>query len=287
MRAGLVTAKYRWFEVGDIRKGFINFQAQSLEACPICKDHKELVFRKVTEVSAKPKRGIIERIGNIISNPHSLIELSEMMINVEKLKNASEIYFDFLGIEKTTILIRSLLRTWKTTVLREIIMALKNKIHDISSLPCYIWISYRKSLSNESKSKLNELKASGFQICNYQNMQEDLSINEWDIIIIQVESLFRVKFTARPFVAILDEVNAIMRQMSSGTNARESENTMHDVLRTARHVLNIDAFTNISILIFLQIYRGKNIRVVDNKYQPYIGETVEFIYDPNSRAEAM
>jgi len=54
-------------------------------------------------------------------------------------------------------------------------------------------------------------------------MQGDLSINEWDIIIVQVESLFRVEFTARPFVAILDEANAIMRQMSSGTNAQKSE----------------------------------------------------------------
>src|SRR5438309_1168866 len=64
-----------------------------------------------------------------------------------------------------------------------------------------------------------------------------------------------------------------MRQMSSSTNARKSENAMHDVLRSARHVLAIDAF--------------ENIHVVDNKYQPYIGETVEFIYDLNSRAETM
>ena len=118
-------------------------------------------------------------------------------------------------------------------------------------------------------------------------MQGDLSINEWDIIIVQVESLFRVEFTARSFVAILDEANAIMRQMSSGTNARKSENAMRDVLRTARHVLAMDAFANVSTLTFLQIYCDENIRVVDNKYQSRIGETVEFIYDPNSGAEAM
>ncbi|CAI2196207.1 18512_t:CDS:1, partial [Funneliformis geosporum] len=143
------------------------------------------------------------------------------------------------------------------------------------------------SLSNESKTKLDELKASGFRICNYQNIQGDLSINEWNIIIIQVESLFRIEFTARPFVAILDEVNAIMRQMSSGTNARESENAIRDVLRSARHVLAMDAFANTSTLTFLQVYRGENIHVVINKYQPRIGETVEFIYDPNSGAEVM
>jgi hypothetical protein len=44
----------------------------------------------------------------------------------------------------------------------EIIMALKSKVYDISSMPCYIWISYQKSLSNKSKAKLDELKASGF-----------------------------------------------------------------------------------------------------------------------------
>ena len=36
VRAGLVIAKYEWLEVSDIRKEFVNFQARSLEACPIC-----------------------------------------------------------------------------------------------------------------------------------------------------------------------------------------------------------------------------------------------------------
>ncbi|PKY35398.1 hypothetical protein RhiirB3_456151, partial [Rhizophagus irregularis] len=249
VRAGLVIAKYGWLEIGDIRKEFINFQAWSLEACPICNikyekdqlygflrsngcfvlkcyrqknykpDHKGLAFRKVTEVSAKSKRGIVERIGDAISNPRPLIELSEMMINVEKLKDAPE------------------------------------------------------SLSNKSKVKLDDLKALGLRICNYQNTLEDLSIDKWDIIIIQVESLFRIEFTTRPFVAILDEANAIMRQISSSTNARESENAMRNVLRSARHVLAMDAFANTSTLFFLQTYRSENIHVVDNKYQPRIGET--------------
>ncbi|POG78370.1 hypothetical protein GLOIN_2v1766843 [Rhizophagus irregularis DAOM 181602=DAOM 197198] len=226
--ASLVIAKYGWLEIGKIGNGFVYFQAQLYEACPICeiKHEKDQLygflrtFGKVIEISAKPKRGIVERIGDAISNPRPLVELSETMINVEKLKDAPEVYPDFLGIEKMITLIRSPPGTWKTTTLREIIMALKNKVYDLSSLPCYIWVSYRKSISNESKTKLDELKASDFQICNYQNIQGDLSINEWDIIIVQVESLFCIKFTARPFVAILDEANTIMRQMSSDTNAR-------------------------------------------------------------------
>jgi hypothetical protein len=114
--------------------------------------------------------------------------------------------------------------------------------------------------------KLDDLKVLGFQICNYQNTLGNLSINKWDIIIIQVESFFHIEFSARPFVAIFDEANAIMCQISSSTNARESENAMRDVLRSVRHILAIDAFANILTLTFLQIYRGENIRVVNNKY---------------------
>jgi hypothetical protein len=40
--AGLIITKYGWLEVGNIRKGFVSFQAQSLEAYPICEiKHKK------------------------------------------------------------------------------------------------------------------------------------------------------------------------------------------------------------------------------------------------------
>ncbi len=65
------------------------------------------MFRKVIKISAKPKRKIVKRIGDAISNPRSLIGLSEIMINVEKLKDTSEVYPNFLGIKKMTTLIHS------------------------------------------------------------------------------------------------------------------------------------------------------------------------------------
>ncbi|CAJ0838154.1 5854_t:CDS:1 [Entrophospora sp. SA101] len=49
----------------------------------------------------------------------------------------------------------------------------------------------------------------------------------------------------------------------------------------------MDAFANESTLTFLKAYCGENVRVIDNKYQPRIGEIVEILYDPNSGAEAM
>ncbi|GES82553.1 hypothetical protein GLOIN_2v1770212 [Rhizophagus clarus] len=196
--ADFVTAKYKWLEVGSIKKGFINFQAKSYEACPICDirhekdqlysflrsdrrfilrcyrqkqykpDHKGLTFgeastlRDIIKPKNRPIQKIVDRVVNAIAKLRPLVELSGKVINVKKLKDAPESYPDFLSSEKTTTLIRLSPATWKTTTLREIIMALKDKVHDIFSLPCFIWISYRKSLSNESKAKLDELKASGF-----------------------------------------------------------------------------------------------------------------------------
>ena len=62
---------------------------------------------------------------------------------------------------------------------------------------------------------------------------------------------------------------------------------MRDILRTAQHVLAMDAFANELTLTFLKAYRDENIRVIDNKFQPLVGKTVEYLYDPNSGAEAM
>ncbi|RGB22590.1 hypothetical protein C1646_775840 [Rhizophagus diaphanus] len=145
------------------------------------------------------------------------------VINVKKLKDAPESYPDFLSSEKSIILIRLSSATWKTTMLREIIMALKDKVDDISSLPCFL--------------------------------TKNLSL-----------------FLILPML------------MSSGTNARKSENALHDVLRSMRHVVAIDVFANKSTLAFLKTYRSKDIRI---QYQPHVDETVEILYDPNSGAEVM
>jgi len=75
--------------------------------------------------------------------------------------------------------------------------------------------------------------------------------------------------------------------MSSGTNARESENALRDVLRSARHVVAMNAFANKSTLAFLKTYHDEDIHIIDNRYQPHVGGTVEILYDPNSRVEAM
>jgi len=66
-----------------------------------------LIFEKATKFFTKPKRRIVERISDVISNPHSLVRLSETIINVEKLRDSSKVYPDFLSTEKMIMLIRS------------------------------------------------------------------------------------------------------------------------------------------------------------------------------------
>ncbi|PKC04868.1 hypothetical protein RhiirA5_486904 [Rhizophagus irregularis] len=286
--ASQVTAKFGWLEIGSIKKGFINFQAKSYEACPICDicherdqlygfllrdgcfilkcywqkqykpDHRGLVFKGASDIikpKERPKQKIVDRMANAISNPYPLSELSGGVINVKEMEDFPEAYPDFLNEVPSTTLIRSPIITGKTKGLRKHLHSLARSK---ANLPCILWISYRKTLSNESLGKINDLKLAELRICNYQD-EWNLSVDKWDIIIVQVESLSRIEFLARPIVAILDEANAIHRQMSSGVNARESESVMHDVLKTAQHILAMDAFANESTLNFLKAYREDDI----------------------------
>ncbi|RHZ43623.1 hypothetical protein Glove_966g6 [Diversispora epigaea] len=236
--ANLVIANYGWLKIGRTEKGFINFETQSVKKCPICDvkhekdqlyrfirknghfilkcyrqkqykpEHKGLSFDKVSDkvkLIVKPKLGLNERIAKVVLNPRPFLKLSGEVINVKEMENAPEVYPNFLSNEPS----------------------LRRNIETLSrsgtQLPAIIWISYRKTLSNKSQGKINDLKSSGLKIY---------------------------------------EVNAIQLQMNSGSNVRESENAMRDVLRLAQHVLAMDAFTNES-------------------------KTIEYLPDPNTGAEAM
>src|SRR6266496_1757002 len=105
--AGLVTAKYKWLEIGHIRKEFVNFQAKSYEACPICgikherdqlygffrnnghfvlkcyqqnqykPDYKGLAFGEASGIIKSKERakwGLNDRLINVVKNPRLLSE---------------------------------------------------------------------------------------------------------------------------------------------------------------------------------------------------------------------
>src|SRR5438552_3905510 len=96
----------------------------------------------------------------------------------------SEAYRNFLSKEPSTTLICSSIIMEKTKDLKKYLNYLvKNK----ANMPCVIWISYQKTFSNELMDKINNFKLFRLRICNYQD-EQSLSIDKWNIIIIQVES---------------------------------------------------------------------------------------------------
>ncbi|RIA81091.1 origin of replication binding protein [Glomus cerebriforme] len=292
--AGLVTAKYEWLEIGHIRKGFVNFQAKSYKACPICgikherdqlygflRSNGHFVLKCYRQNQYKPDhKGLIfgEASGIIKAKERPKWELND------RDGRAPEAYPDLSSVCSTT-LIRSPIGTSKTKALRGILNSLAG---NRENLPCFIWVSYRKTLTNETKAKIEILQNLGLHVCQYQEVEGSLAISNWDVIIIQVESTHRIELHGRrSYVVILDEVNAVIRQMSSGVHVRESENTMQDLLKSAIHVVAMDAFANDSTIAFLKQYRDNDIQIFDNKYQPRIGETIKILYDMDKGSEAM
>ncbi|CAG8574848.1 7135_t:CDS:2, partial [Cetraspora pellucida] len=118
--ANLVIAEYGWLQIGRIKKGFINFQVQSVKEYFVLKcyrqkqykpDHKELSFGKVSDKvksKVKPKKwGLIERLPNAVKHSRPPTKLSRKNINVSEMKNVPEAYPDFLSNEPTTTLVCS------------------------------------------------------------------------------------------------------------------------------------------------------------------------------------
>ena len=139
-----------------------------------------------------------DRLINVVKNPHLLSELSGKNINVKEMEEASEAYPDFLSSVCNTILIRSPVGTGKTKALRGILNSLAG---NRENLPCFIWVSYRKTLTNETKAKIEILQNLGLRVCQYQEVEGSLAISDWDVIIIQVESTHRIELHGRrPYV---------------------------------------------------------------------------------------
>jgi len=95
-----------------------------------------------------------DKLINVVKNLHLLSELSKKNINVKEMKEASEVYPNFLSSIYNTILIRSPIDTDKTKASRGILNSLTG---NRENLPCFIWVSYCKTLTNETKAKIEIL----------------------------------------------------------------------------------------------------------------------------------
>ncbi|CAG8827732.1 32261_t:CDS:2, partial [Gigaspora margarita] len=161
------------------------------------------IEKKQTEEEFKPIDNK-NALTKAILNSHPFPELLRKVINIKEIEDALEVYFNFLSKEPSTTLICSSIMIRKMKDLRRNIETLSKKL----------------------------------KICNYQD-EQNLFVDKWDVIIVQVESLSRIEFSSHLIIAILDKVNTIQPQ----------------------HVLAINAFANESTVIFLKAYYNKIIQV--------------------------
>jgi len=68
----------------------------------------------------------------------------------------------------STTFIRLPVGTGKTKALRGILNSLAG---NRENLPCFIWVSYRKTLTNETKAKIEILQNLGLRVCQYQEVE--------------------------------------------------------------------------------------------------------------------
>lgn len=133
-----------------------------------------------------------------------------------------------------------------------------------------IFISFRRTFSSEAKKKYSSL---GFE--SYNDITGPIDMGEHNRIIIQVESLSRIKFPIKDIdLLILDEIESIWSQISSN-NFRDfygSYNVFQLLLYTSRQVIAMDA--NMSIRtsrLIAQICKDRNpisINIYINRYNP-------------------
>ncbi|CAG8460322.1 5667_t:CDS:2, partial [Scutellospora calospora] len=164
--ANLAIAEYEWLQIGRIEKKFINFQVQSVKEYPIYKVKSKEKFKKWR---------LYKRLPKALTTSHQFPELPGEYINVKEIEDALDAFSDFLSEEPSTTLIRSTMGTEKNKTLRKILASLAQSS---ANLPCTIWVSYHKTLSNKSEAKLKELEKFDFRIGQYQNIVVDLKMHK-------------------------------------------------------------------------------------------------------------
>ncbi|CAG8841966.1 35460_t:CDS:2, partial [Gigaspora margarita] len=124
--ANLVIAKYSWLQIRKIKKGFINFQAQS-----IC-ETEDFISKECSICDIKYKKDQLYEF--IRKNGHFILKcyqqkqykpehkgLSFDKVSDKEIKDAPEAYPDFLNKNLTTTLIHLPVTSGKTKTLREML----------------------------------------------------------------------------------------------------------------------------------------------------------------------
>lgn len=130
--------------------------------------------------------------------------------------------------------------------------------------PEYIlYVSFRRSFSNEIVKRLAPL---GF--VNYRDIDGPIT-NEYKRVVIQVESLPRLRWDKKCDLFVLDEIESIRDQFMSPTCKRREVtiDKYSTLLRTSKQVIFMDADISENTITHVKDTRGKPIHYIKNTHQ--------------------
>jgi hypothetical protein len=102
-------------------------------------------------------------------------------------------------------------------------------------------------------------------------------------IIVQIDSLSRIKFDARyPTVLILDEVCSLLLQTNSSLNKNQVQTfqILAMLLAKAEKIIAMDAFLSPQIITALESISGRQANTIINEYKPYSTDVDVYVGTP-------
>jgi hypothetical protein len=230
------------------------------------KGEREWIWRLPSEEPAKPIIVDVDEKSLYWAKPLLKIGAKMTVVSEPVISNAFT--------DDDLMLIKAEMKMGKSKALLEFLRARPNSK--------VLFVSFRRTFSAEARSKYSEI---GFKsYCDSDVASEiDMSVNRK--IIVQVESLHRLKLPKDLDFVIMDEVESIWSQFSSN-NFRDfygSFNAFHYALQSAKQVIAMDANLSVrSARLFADQFKNKSVNIYINKHNPDAYKIKYFVIEKES-----
>jgi hypothetical protein len=193
----------------------------------------------------------------------SFADISKIEIKINKIEQ------QYYNCNEKVIIMNTAMGSGKTT---STIQYLKD------SGKSFCWITPRITLSFNTCSNLEKI---GIYIVHYKNSnQKDnyKKLNDSRNIIIQTESLYKLKDLSKYEVIIIDEVETVLKSFDSSTHADKIEdnfNNFKKLLIHSKKIILLDAFTTSHTIDLLNSININDIKLYSSDYKPPLKVCVE------------
>jgi hypothetical protein len=176
----------------------------------------------------------IERTIRRLTRMYGNMRVSNINTTGRYVELTDEQYAEIFMNIRTTIAMRVNMGGGKTELVKQIIKKVeadKNKKQRV------MFISFRRSLASDINNRFKEI---GF--VDYRDIEGDIT-DEYEKVILQLESLHRWKWTAAPDICIIDESESLLTQIEAETVKRKRDTwlKLNAAIRESKHLIYMDA----------------------------------------------